>query len=151
MHGALVIELEVGGALSARLEPSTAPQLVEIEPIDVSDARTDLEAADRIGAVVDRSGTSGSYPVIKIVGEPSYPLDAQRVTEAVVTRFGFAVVKDETRFIDSARLRALSSEPSVVGHVARLGLQKLDAEHSEAERLIAERALRIALRALEAV
>lgn len=151
MHGAMVIELDSGGGLSGRLEPTSAPQLAELEPIDVSDARTDLEAADRIGAVVDRSGTSGSYPVVRIVGEPPYPLDAARVTEALEARFGFAVVKDETRFIDSARLRALSSEPSVVGHVARLGLQKLDAEHTESERLIAERALRIALRALEAV
>jgi hypothetical protein len=150
VHGALVVELETGSLPTARLEPSRAPQLVELESIDVSDAQTDLEAADRIGAIVEKSGLPGTaYPVVRIIGEPAYPLDASRVTDSVEARFGFAVVTDETRFIDSDRLQALASEPSVIGHVARLGVQKLAEEQTDADRMVAERALRIALRALE--
>ena len=149
IHGAMVVELG-NGTVTARLEPSRAPQLVEFEPIDVSNAGSDLEVADRVGALVERSDRSGkAYPVIRIVGEPAFPLDASRVTDSLGARFGFAVVSDETRFIDSDRLQALAMEPSVVGHVARLGLHGLEEAKTDVERQVAERALRIALRALE--
>lgn len=152
VRGALVVELDPDRLPAGHLESSSAPQLVEVDPIDVSDARADLEAADRIGSVIDRTSIpGGSYPVVRIVGEPPYPLDPDRITDALVARFGFAVVKDETRFIDSTRLQALASEPSIVGHVVRLGLQRLENEQTDADRLVAERALRIALRALEGV
>ncbi len=150
-HGVVVVELSGGTFPAARLEPSSAPVLVDLESIDMSDIGSDLEAADRIGDRLEAGASESEvskHPVVSLVGEPGFPLDGDRVQEALTERFGFAAVSDETRFIDSDRVRSLCEEPSVVGHVARLGRASIEGCSDDEERRIAERALRIALRAL---
>lgn len=153
-HGVVVVELESGGAPAARLLPSSVPMLIDPGDVDVSDVASDLEAAERVGArIAEESATSGQavHPVVRLVGEPGVPLDGGRIAEALTERFGFAVVVDDTRFISSARVHALSRQRSVAGHVARIGLARADDAGDGEQRSVAEHALRIALRALEEV
>lgn len=144
-RGCAVVELERDSPPRIRLEPSPVPALRDLGCVDVSEATDELEVADRVGALL---GDAAAYPVATLTGEPAFPLDAERVRESLCERFGFAMLRDETRFIDSDRMRALAAQPTVAGHVARLGLERVQAAEGEA-RGTAERALRLALRALE--
>ena len=143
-HGCAVAELEAGVPPRVRLEPTPVPHLDDLGSCDISDVSDDFEAADRAGA----AAKVGSYPVVTLEGAPGFPLDAARVRRSLVERFGFAVVHDQTRFIDSSHVRALADSPTVAGHVTRLGLRRIEAAGSE-DRPVAERALRLALRALD--
>lgn len=145
-RGCAVVELTSGAPPRVRLEPSPVPRLADLGRLDVSDATDELDVADRVGAVL---GEETAYPVVTLTGEPTFPLDVDRARDAVTERYGFAVLRDETRFIDSAHVRALAEQPTVAGHVARLGLERADAAPHEKARVEAERALRLALRALE--
>ncbi len=146
-RGCAVVELEPGAPPRVRLDPSPVPALVDLGPVDVSDCGDEIEAADRVGALL---GDVNAHPVVTLTGEPAFPLDVDRVRDAVRERYGFAVVRDETRFIDSAHVRALAGQPTIAGHVARLGLERRDAAPGDAAQAEAERALRLALRALDA-
>ena len=145
-RGCAVVDLEPGAPPRVRLEPSPVPALVDLGHLDVSDADDEIDVAERVGAVL---GDASAHPVATLTGEPAFPLDVDRVRDAVRERYGFAVVRDETRFIDSAHVRALAGQPTIAGHVARLGLERRDAAAGEIARAEAERALRLALRALE--
>lgn len=146
-RGCAVVDLEPGAPPRVRLEPSSVPTLVDLGSLDVSDAEDEIDAAERVGAVL---GEASAHPVVTLTGEPAFPLDVDRVRDAVRERYGFAVVRDETRFIDSAHVRVLAGQPTIAGHVARLGLERREAAAGDAARAEAERALRLALRALEA-
>lgn len=144
-RGCAIVELDAHGPPRVRLEPSPVPELVDVGRIDVSDVGSDLQAADRVGEALAESG----YPVATLTGEPRYPLEAERVRRALRERFGFAVLRDETRFIDSDVVRELAGQPTVAGHVARLGLRRIEEAEGDGARETAERALRLALGALE--
>lgn len=146
-RGCVVVELEPGAPPRVRHEGSGVPSLVALGSLDVSDLEGDLEVADRIGSLMP-AGPPG-YPVAVVAGEPPFPLDAVRVREALTERFGFAVIGDETRFIDSAHVAALAARPTIAGHVARLGRERVETLRGTAEEAVAERALRLALRAME--
>jgi DNA repair exonuclease SbcCD nuclease subunit len=145
-RGCAIVDLEPGAPPRVRLEPSPVPALVDLGNLDVSDADDEIDVAERVGAAL---GDATAHPVATLSGEPAFPLDIDRVRDAVRERYGFAVVRDETRFIDSAHVRALAGQPTIAGHVARLGLERREAAAGEAARAEAERALRLALRALE--
>ncbi|MGI9038075.1 MAG: metallophosphoesterase family protein [Gemmatimonadota bacterium] len=147
-RGCVVVDLEPGAPPRVRHEGSGVPALVDLGMIDVSDHADELEVADRVGSLMP-VGAPG-YPVAVVAGEPSFPLDAARVREALIERFGFAVIADRTRFIDSAHVAALAARPTIAGHVARLGRARVETVRGTAEEAIAERALRLALRAMEA-
>ena len=145
-RGCAVVELEPGAPPRVRLDPSSVPPLLDLGSFDVSDAADEIEVADRVGAAL---GDEAAHPVATLVGEPAFPLDVDRVRDAVRERYGFAVLRDETRFIDSSHVRALADQPTIAGHVARLGLERRDAAAGVEAGAEAERALRLALRALE--
>lgn len=88
-------------------------------------------------------------PVVRLVGEPSFPLDADVVAAKLAERFGHAEVADETRYYASSRLDELAESDTVAGHVVRLGRERILAAGTAGERTVAQRALRAALRALE--
>jgi DNA repair exonuclease SbcCD nuclease subunit len=147
-RGCVVADLEPGCPPRVRHESSGVPALVELGSIDVSGHGDELDVAERLGSLMP-TGAAG-YPVAVLTGEPSFPLDAARIRGALTERFGFAVLGDETRFIDSARVAALAERPTIAGHVARLGRTRLAAARATTEEAVAERAVRLALRALEA-
>ena len=88
-------------------------------------------------------------PVVRLVGEPSFPLDADVVAAELSERYGHAQVTDETRYYASARLDELAELDTVAGHVVRLGRDRIEAAEPGREKVVAQRALRAALRALE--
>lgn len=90
-----------------------------------------------------------AVPVVKVMGEPSFPLDADLIAAELAERYGHAEVSDETRYYASSRLDELAKMDTVSGHVVRLGRERIEAAADPTARAVAQRALRAALRALE--
>jgi DNA repair protein SbcD/Mre11 len=143
-RGYVLVDLEPGGA--PRIEHrATSVRPVASVDVDVSGCATDGQVAARAAAVVlDRA-----IPVVRLVGEPAFPLDPDAVAAALTKRYGHASVSDETGCFSSRRLDELAAADTVVGHVVRMGRDRIAAASSDGERATAERALRMALRALE--
>jgi predicted MPP superfamily phosphohydrolase len=109
----------------------------------------DRETAGGEAAASSADELSAAIPVVRLVGTPAFPLDPDRVRDYLAERFGHAGVRDDSRYYASARLDALEQTDTVAGHVVRLGRRRIASAATDAERRVAERALRIALSALE--
>ncbi len=127
-----------------RLLPSGVPPLQAIPDFDVSTCSDDLEVVEKVAGLVE----VGSLPVVTLSGQTEFAVDPERVEAGLAARFPFARVRDRTRHYDSDRLAELSSRDDVVGHLARLGLDRIRAASDEVEEGLRERALRKALRAM---
>jgi hypothetical protein len=103
----------------------------------------------RVSEALARILPGRSVPVARLVGEPSFPLDADAVAAELAARFGHARVIDDTHYYASERLDDLERMDTVAGHVVRLARARIEAAECEDERAVARRALRVALRALE--
>jgi exonuclease SbcD len=143
-RGYVIVDVEPGG------EPVVEPGESGVTPVaavelDVSDFEDDVEVAES----ALRRLPDNSVPAVTLVGEPSFPLDAEAVAAELRARHGHAVVRDETRYYAAGRLDELAAMDTVAGHVVRLGRHRIDAAEDEEDRLVAQQALRAALRALE--
>jgi DNA repair exonuclease SbcCD nuclease subunit len=143
-HGMVLAELAPGSEPIVRLVPSGVPVLQEIPGLDISACSDDLEAVEKVAAVVE----SGALPVVTLTGQTEFAVDSERIEAGLRARFPFARVKDRTRYYDSDRLGALAARDDVVGHLARLGLDRIREADGEEEVALRERALRKALRAM---
>lgn len=143
-RGVAVVELAEGRKPAVRLRPSGVKPLMRVEDFDVTRAEDELSVADRIAAALP----GDVLPIVRLVGEPSFPLDPDRVRIQLRERCGWAAVEDETRYYDSGRLEEVARQRTVAGHVARLGLRRARAADDEEERRAVDEGLRIALRAL---
>lgn len=143
-RGAVLVELEAGGSPRVERLSSGVSEVSRVGPIDVSACADEREVADAVGARVPE----GTVPVVTLTGEPRFPLDAETVATHLAERFGCASLTDVTSYFASERLRELAGQKTVAGHVARLGLERVEGAGGAEEREVAERALRIALRAL---
>lgn len=144
-HGAVLVELRPGAPPRVRLLPSGVPEVGEPREFDVA-GHGDEEA---VAAAVGDRLEEGVIPRVRLTGEPSFPLDAEKVRVRLRERFGYARVEDATRFFASAHIVELAERKTVAGHVARLGLERIEAAPEGPEREAAERGLRIALRHME--
>lgn len=145
-RGCAVVELTPDAPPRVHLEPTDVQRLVDLGTIDVSSAEDD-RAVEAL--IAGRCESDTVLPVAELVGAPSFPLDAERIRDALRERYGFAVVRDHTRFIDSEHVARLAGRPTIAGHVARLGRDRVAAAPDSGQRDVAARALRLALRALE--
>lgn len=143
-HGGAIVELEPGRAPRVRLVDSGVPPVVRIDGLDVTPWPDEAAVADAVGERLP----GDAVPVVRLAGEPAFPLDAERIRVRLEERFGCAAVEDDTRYYDSARLEELERQKTVAGHVARLGLRSVREAEAEADRRASEEGLRIALRAL---
>lgn len=142
--GVAVVELTAGAPPSVALHPvGGVPAVVSVD-FDVTAYPDEGTVADAVGDRIEGS----ALPIVRLGGEPSFPLDAERVEALLTERFGFASVEDDTRFYDSDLLQVLAKGKTVAGHVARLGLSRIREAPDEESRGVAERGLRIALRAM---
>lgn len=166
-RGFVIADVEPGHPPLVRHVPSGVTRVEAVGDVDVSDLDGDAAVADAVAAALERllaaeadtghrkstgptaAATGTAIPVARLVGTPSFPLDPERVREHLSQRFGHAAVRDESRYYASARLDALAELDNVVGHVVRLGRKRIAEAKDDAERAIADRALRIALSALE--
>lgn len=113
--------------------------------LDVSAHPDHVRIAEALARMIPHRGV----PVARLVGEPSFPLDADVVKAELAARYGHAEVVDETRYYASSRLDELAEQDTVSGHVVRLGRARIETAGTAGDRAVAQRALRAALRALE--
>ena len=143
-RGVVLAEVSPDSPPVVRLLPSGVPPLQAIPDFDVSTCSDDLEVVEKVAGLVE----VGSLPVVTLSGQTEFAVDPERVEAGLAARFPFARVRDRTRHYDSDRLAELSSRDDVVGHLARLGLDRIRAASDEVEEGLRERALRKALRAM---
>lgn len=142
------------GYVLTELEPGVPPRVehrsagvVEVTPVELD--VTACEDHDAVVATVSEKVPEGKLPEVRLLGEPSFPLDEDAVASMLTERYGHAQVTDETRYYASGRLDELADLDTVAGHVVRLGRQRIEDAVDEHARIVARRALRTALRALE--
>jgi hypothetical protein len=145
-RGFAVVEVESGAIPRLRLVGSGVPEVFDAGELDVSSAENETEIAGALAARVPEH----ALPVVTLVGEPAWALDADRVLGLAIARFGTARVIDRTTYLAAALLDDIATRDTVAGHVVRLGRERAAAAKDERARRLADRALRIALRALEA-
>ena len=143
-HGPLVVDLEPGAAPRIRRLGSGVREVADPVRVDVSACADDREVAE----AVFRLAPAGAFPVVTLEGEPAYPLDPDAVQAILEERAGATMLRDESRFFDPARLAEMARQNTIVGHVARLGLEWIEDASGE-ERVALEQGLRIALRVME--
>lgn len=143
-RGFALVEVEPGRAPAVEHVDSGVRPVLTLE-LDVSSCDDDVEVAEAAAQALPRR----AIPVLRLVGEPPYPLDADAVAAELRERHGHAEVVDETRYYASGRLDELAGQDTVAGHVVRLGRERIAAAAAPADREVAQRALRAALRALE--
>jgi DNA repair exonuclease SbcCD nuclease subunit len=145
-RGVVLVDVEPGAAPTVQLLPSGVTVVQEIADLDVSGCSDELEVVDLASAAVEPA----ALPVVTLEGQTSFALDPERVEAGLLARFPFAHVRDRTRYYDSQRLAELASRDDVLGHLARLGLDRIREAADEEEVRLRERALRKALRAMGA-
>lgn len=146
-RGYAVVTLQPRAAPLVEHQPSGVRPVESLGEIDVGTLSGDDEIVELIG----ERAREGTIPLVTLTGEPAFAPDIEHVHAHVRERFGHAVVQDQTRFYASATFRRLAAERTIAGHVARLGLRRIERAADEHERGRAERALRLALSALEPV
>ena len=144
-RGYAVVTLQPATPPGVELHTSGVRSVEPLDPIDVGNLSSDEE----IVRVVGDAARDGTVPLVTLIGEPPFPPDIEHLHLHLRERFGHAVVGDETRFYASDTFRRRAGERTIVGHVARLGLRRIEAAPDEMERGRTERALRLALSALE--
>jgi len=158
-RGCLVVDIEPGRPPVVRQVPSAVPRVEDVGEVDVSALESDAAVADAVATALAAAGAeaaapspdqpAAAIPVVRLVGTPAFPLDPDRVRQHLAERFGHADVRDDSHYYASARLDALEQTDTVAGHVVRLGRHRIASAATDVQRRIAERALRIALSALE--
>jgi exonuclease SbcD len=143
-RGVVLAEVSPGSAPAVRLLPSGVPAVQALADLDVSACSDDLEVVEVVAGLVE----VGSLPVVTLSGQTEFAVDPDRVQAGLAARFPFARVRDQTRYYDSEKLGELANRDDVVGHVARLGLDRIRAASDDVEVGLRERALRKALRAM---
>ena len=144
-RGWVVVEIEAGSPPRVRHRASAVAPLQDLGPVDVGGAEHNEAVVERVAARVD----AGALPVARLVGVPDFAIDAEVVQRRLAERFGFARIEDASTFHASARLDRLADDDTVAGHVVRLGRRRVEGAAGDVDRAVAERALRIALHALE--
>jgi DNA repair exonuclease SbcCD nuclease subunit len=144
-RGYVIVELDTQGPPRVSHHASSVPALQDLGDVDVGAAADHDEVVRRIGERVE----PGAHPVARLVGVPDFALDVEFLTHRLSERFGFARLTDASTFYPSARLDRIAAEDTVAGHTVRLARGRIESEPDPDEKAIAERALRIALRALE--
>lgn len=142
-RGYVLVDLDPGRPPSVEHRDAGVRPAIEVE-VDVApctdDAAVAAAATGQVAAV--------AVPVVRLVGEASFPLDADAVRASLVERFGHAVVADGTRYYPPDQLEELASADTVAGHVVRSGRERVARAGDEYDRAVAEHALRTALRTL---
>ncbi len=146
LRGVVLVEFE-GGRVGARLLPMSVPFVVEPDAIDVAGLENQAAVVQAIASQVP----DGALPRVTLTGAAEFALDPEALGIALEERYGFAVVKDESRYIDSARLAELEEADTVSGHLVRVARRRIGSATDDNEKRALEDALRQALSALEVV
>ena len=145
-RGYVVVDIVAGGTPDVTHFDAGVRQVVDLGELDVSSCASDGDVIEQISGMV----TDGAIPSVVLVGAPEFPVDLDRISAQLRERFGAAWAADRTSFYATTRIKDLAGKPTVAGHVAQLGLRWIDEAAEEEHRVVADRALRLALNALEA-
>ena len=145
-HGMVRADVVAGEPPRVELVSSGVPEVQDLADLDVSACTDELEVVERVAA----GAASGALPVVTLTGQTEFALDPEKVEAGLLARFPYARVRDRTRYYDSQRLGELASRDDVIGHLARLGLDRIRQAADDDEVHLRERALRKALRAMGA-
>ncbi len=143
-RGYVIADVGEGEPPRVRHVSSGVREVARLGDVDVGAVPNELAVAELLRSRIPPD----TVPVVRLVGEPAFPLDAEKVRLDLQERYGCVRLEDATRFYASARLAEIARERTVAGHVARLGLCRAEAAEDPEGRLDAERALRIVLRSL---
>jgi len=146
-RGWVIVELEGDAVPRVRHQASPVRSGFDVGEVDVGD----FVDEEGLAAAVAERAPSDSLPVLTLVGELSFPLQVERLQQALAKRFPAASVTDRAWYAGSSRLDELAERDTIVGHVVRLGRQRLEEAGRSADEAapeLTERALRLALRAL---
>lgn len=142
-RGYVVVDVKPGEPPVVEHIEAGIPPVAALE-LDVTASADDVQVAEAAARLLPRR----CVPVLRLVGEPGFPLDADAIATELIERHGHAAVIDETRFYAAARLDEIAEKDTVAGHVVRLGRERIAAAPTAEQREVAQRALRVALRAL---
>ncbi len=146
-HGWVLAEVESGAPPRVEHKPSRTRRVFDVGQFDVGGSVDD----EALAAAVADKVPEEAIPAVTLTGELSFPLQVERVQERLAKRFGCARVLDTSWYASSSRLDEVAERDTIAGHVVRLGRQRLEhAERHEDDGSpdLAERAMRLALRAL---
>jgi hypothetical protein len=143
VHGFVVVDLDEGAIPQVTLHSSGLGEVTTLN-IDVSPCESEVEVFEAVSEQLSEE----QIPSIRLIGQPGFPLDVDVLLLHLKKRFGHAKVVDESLYFSSKRIEELSQQNTVVGHVARLGGERIASASDESEKQIADRGLRIALKEL---
>lgn len=144
-RGVVVVQVEPGGPVRATHVPTSIPWIAEPDPIEVSGMEDHQAILDAVAECVPE----GAVPRLTLTGSPAFAIDVEKLEAGLQERYGFARVKDESWYFDSARLDDLAERDTVAGHLVRLARRRVAESDSDDERRALEDALRLSLAALE--
>lgn len=145
LRGPVLVEIEPGAAPRLERVSSGVREVGVPTAITVSECVSDLEVYEEAVRVL----APDAYPSVELEGEPAYPLDPEAIRSMLEERFGAVALRDRSRFFETGRLAELAAENTIAGHVARIGLMRIEEADSPEERAVREQGLRIALRVME--
>ena len=146
-RGWVIADLEPGALPQVRHEASSVRSAFDVGELDVA-GYVDEEA---VAAAIAARVPANALPVVTLTGELSFPLQLERMQLVLEQRYASASVTDRSWYAGSTRLDELGERDTIAGHVVRLGRDRLEqvpegADDDESE--LAQRAMRLALRAL---
>ena len=145
-RGFVIADVEAGRAPRLERRETSLAFVRDLGRLDV----TALSGDEAVAHAIIRETPPGAIPVMTLSGQPSFPLDPERILAIVQAEVGHAGIVDETWGAESEGFDAIAREDTVAGHLVRLGRERLEVARDGAGRLAAERALRLALRKLRA-
>ena len=147
VRGLVLVEFAEGKAAKTKLIESQVARLVELEPIDL----TGLEDQSNLEEMIASKMPKAALPRVTLRGTPEFRFDPEALQITLDQRYDFCVIKDESSYINSNRIKELGADDTVVGHLVRVAARRTEAVTDEEEKRAVERALRHALSALGVV
>lgn len=144
-RGYVIADLVANQAPVVRHRPSDVATVEDLGDFDVGTYEGEVEVVD---ALVERVPAE-TIPLVRLTGTTTFPLDADVVCVELMERYGHAQVTDDSSYYTSERIEELARQDTVVGRVVRLGRQRGEQAEDNTQRQVADRALRLVLRALE--
>ncbi|HEY8551947.1 MAG TPA: DNA repair exonuclease [Thermaerobacter sp.] len=136
------------------VEPGRGVVGLRREPVDVQLVATITLDAGRFPSVEQlRSHLEGLAPPdailrVRLEGVPSFPVDPDALEVELGSRFFHLEIDDATDPVTPEQLAAWAAEPTILGLFVKRLTRELDAARDPRQRRIAERALRLGVRAL---
>ena len=142
-RGVILVEFE-GGDVRTRLLPSEVPQVIEL-CINLSGLEDQAAVEEQIKSQIPKN----ALPRLTLEGTAEFKLDSENLRIALQARYGFAVVKDRSWYIESTQLAQLEESDTIAGHLVRVAKKRMSEATDEKTERGLEEGLRQALAALE--